>query len=377
MAPLQAAPLTAPESGLEYEFSAELDEFLEVCVDEHGEDWEAIAADFLDIATGLDEELFMRANEFFSPAVLKQRWLELCRLDTSRVAQSDIASEEPAAHTIEPVCQYGVPSTVVPSCMDSVPPCRPHQSRSLTAHALADVQRNLPSTMDLGDEVNALLDELSDDSDDGDFAQTRRAVKTSSSTLVSEKRTAGAMPVRKTAGALFCAPQPRAWKWTQEVRVNQSSPKAAPQWNFTGTEFEIVEDLSDELREIDQNVKQDESDEAGLPLRILKSLLEKAPHGECSSYTWLNSTREWPRLQVLVGTPEFVHREGELKALVNVGRLQSVLAEEELVYAEVCQKRAEMANLNTADFIRETEKRRQMVGCFGGGEFLQSPSARS
>lgn len=75
---------------------------------------------------------------------------------------------------------------------------------------------------------------------------------------------------------------------------------------------------------------------------------------------------------MLVGTPDFKQRNGELQAVFDVGRLQSVLAEEQVVYDELCQSKLEKAGNGATDFIRETERRRQMMG---GGFVLHSPLA--
>jgi len=60
-----------------WEFPAELDEFLEFCVEEHNGDFDAISREFLEVASGLDEQLAGRAEEAFSAASLRQRYLQL------------------------------------------------------------------------------------------------------------------------------------------------------------------------------------------------------------------------------------------------------------------------------------------------------------
>lgn len=364
------APATPRIGLLEYEFSVELDEFLEVCVDEHGEDWEAIAADFLDIAAGLDEELLARDNDFFSPGVLEQRWAELCLKKLTQNEDCHGFSEGSTVPLMKEPGHQGTSPAQDALCLDAVPPCRPHQSHSFTGKPFADVQRHLPSTMDLGDEVNALLDELSDDSEDGDFAQMRRAVKSSSTGLVSAKSAPGATPMRKAV----CCPAFRSQhgKRTEEVKVctlmqpRSSSPALeADREDYVSSEPEdwMVETL-------DEYHSQDDVD--ALPIRIIKNLLAKSLEGECSSHTWFGATSQWPRLQVLIGTPDFKHRNGELKAVFDVGRLQLVLAEEQVVYDKLCQRKLDKAGNGATDFIRETEQRRQMIG---GGFVLHSPSA--
>lgn len=367
MAPVQSG------SGLECEFPAELDEFLQLCLEEHGEDWQAIAVDFLDIAAGLDETLQERANDFFSPTVLQKRWLELRQSEAAQGADvctapnvaMPTAMESPGSTAVhyENVPSLASQPKASPPHIEPVPQSWPHRS-----HALAPVQ-NLPSTMDLGDEVDALLAELSEESgDDDDFAQMRRAVKTSSSNLISTKNASGAAIGQKPACRAACPPQ--HCKRIDETKGAATSGQACP-----GSDCEMMlEDLSTDAEEADDEYG--EYDVATLPIRVLKELLHKAPDGICSSYTWFNATRQWPQLPVhLGGSPEFSHRDGDLKVLLDIARLRSVLSEQQQTYAELCQareKKAEGFANGTVDFIRETEKRRLMVGRSMGGSVLCS-----
>ncbi|CAL1159919.1 unnamed protein product, partial [Cladocopium goreaui] len=60
-----------------WEFPTELDEFLEFCVEEHNGDFDEISREFLEVASGLDEQLAGRAEEAFSAPSLRQRYLQL------------------------------------------------------------------------------------------------------------------------------------------------------------------------------------------------------------------------------------------------------------------------------------------------------------
>ncbi|CAJ1450467.1 unnamed protein product [Effrenium voratum] len=61
----------------DWEFPAELDEFLEFCVEEHAGDFEVISREFLEVASGLDDQLADRAEEAFSAECLRRRYIQL------------------------------------------------------------------------------------------------------------------------------------------------------------------------------------------------------------------------------------------------------------------------------------------------------------
>lgn len=356
-------------TGFECEFPAELDEFLVLCVEEHGEDWDAIADEFLDIADGLDESLLERANEFFSPMVLQQRWSELCESEDPQGAVADTTTAMP----VTPIAESCLAAPAYPhlgnkseqaSLPDARPPClapvaasRPHHS-----NASAAVRIHLPSTMDLGDEVNALLAELSEESgDDDDFAQMRRDMKRSSSKLAGNQSSsaAAAAPCQRPERIVACTPP-------CDDQIDQKKSRSVSGHTSAGSDSDALEVQSTDGDDTDEAYPED--DVAALPIRVIKHLLDKASHAHCSSYTWFNATSQWPRLQVLLGNPEFSRCEGGFKVVLDVARLRSILSAEQQSYAELCQRRAERAQLGSADFIRETEKRRLLIG----GSILQS-----
>lgn len=352
-------------TNLQYEFPAELDEFLQLCVDHHGEDWEAIAADFLDIAAGLDQDLLARANDFFSPAVLQQRVAELCmhaqRRDPSSAPAQTCSfvrehKEEPRRHA------SNTPARHSPDLLPAVVPCRPHQSNALSAKVFADMQQHLPSTMDLGDEVNALLDELSDDSGDDDFAEMRRDMKKSSGTMVPTSTVVPPPPPTPVRSATTFQGQKHSALPAGDL------PIAVPK-QFQEDNQELSDDLSTEAEALD------EEDAATIPMQAIQSVLNKLSGDKCSSYNWFNATRLWPALQVKVGSPEFVHSHGELKVVVERGRLLQLLEEERQLYAEICQQRQQRLQYTSEDYIQEAERRRKMVGSLAGGMLLRSPLA--
>jgi len=119
----------------------------------------------------------------------------------------------------------------------------------------------------------------------------------------------------------------------------------------------------------------DEEDAATIPMQAIQSVLNKLSGDKCSSYNWFNATRLWPALQVKVGSPEFVHSHGELKVVVERGRLLQLLEEERQLYAEICQQRQQRLQYTSEDYIQEAERRRKMVGSLAGGMLLRSPLA--
>jgi len=357
------------ETGFECEFPAELDEFLILCVEEHGEDWDAIADEFLDIADGLDESLLERANEFFSPMVLQQRWSELRNSENPQEAVAATTIAMPVA----PIAEASLTAPAYPHLGDESEPAslpdvrppwlapvaasRPHHSNASVAVPV------LPSTMDLGDEVNALLAELSEESgDDDDFAQVRRDMKRSSSKLASRRSSftaaavtapSAAAPCQRPEGIVVCPPP-------CHDSNDRKKPWCASGDTSAGSDSDALEVQSTDGDDADEAYPEDDVD--ALPIRVIKHLLDKASNGQVSSYTWFNPTSQWPRLQVLLGNPEFSRCENGFKVVLDVARLMSILSAEQSSYAELCQRRAERAQLVSADFIRETEKRRLLIG---------------
>mmetsp|Transcript_49231 Transcript_49231/g.86645 ORF Transcript_49231/g.86645 Transcript_49231/m.86645 type:complete len:400 (-) Transcript_49231:243-1442(-) len=381
-----AYTMAAP-SDLEYVFPSELDEFLEICIEEYGENWEAISFAFMDIAEGLDPTLAERANSFFSPATLQQRWLEL----TGNISHSNEAVPLPAGEAWDgPVSVAAVDagdSGCIVADMDMkfhgepatfLPPRR-CKSQGLEEHYAA-LRAKLPTTLD-SEEVSEDLAQVGDNSsDEEDFSQARRSIKLASGSLVTSQAPLGSSRRRKDIVVL--SPQGRqsiAWKGPARfvngaIQADARQMAASKPVELTMHEpgYEAEDLKNDDIPDVNNDDDFGCDDPKRASIRAMRRLLRCAPNGECTWGVWLEATREWPRLQTAVGSPEFCQQDANLKVRFDVGKTHQVLQSEQEAYEEFRQEQAARMQKSPAEFIREAERRREMVGKALGGLFLTS-----
>ena len=230
---------------------------------------------------------------------------------------------------------------------------------------------------------------LSDDSADEDFAQMRRHMKTSSMEIASTQDLTESNGGKSPTKTVF-APPPRAAPASVPKAVG---PKVAVK-RPSGQKFvklELMESSGEDedeeendenssgsaQEEGEEHVDSDDERDAA-SVRALSRLLRKAPDGECNWDVWLETLHQWPRLQIALGSPDFFRRGDDLRVAFGAERLRVVLEEQRRARAERQQKRAEAAERlvsGVAEFIKETERRRELMGGRLGGGFVLNPSS--
>mmetsp|Transcript_101156 Transcript_101156/g.325005 ORF Transcript_101156/g.325005 Transcript_101156/m.325005 type:complete len:1658 (-) Transcript_101156:203-5176(-) len=216
--------------------------------------------------------------------------------------------------------------------------------------------------------------EESDDSLDEDFVRARQAMKSSSLGIAADAGPSTAAP-RKTS---FAPPPRSSAPQTTSKPVNKVPSK------FVRLELlETSEDEEDDDKDNQEGAEEsgddndEENGEEDEPLRVTSHLLSRAPDGECNWDIWLDMMRRWPRLQVKLGTPEFFRRSADLRVRFDVARLREVRVELQAECLERKERKLayeERLKNGAAEFIREAERRRAMMGGRLQGGFVLTSS---
>lgn len=212
-----------------------------------------------------------------------------------------------------------------------------------------------PEESDSGDSLNE------------DFRQRRLSMKNSSIAILKD-------PPSQAQAASHAATLLARRRFVPPVRQRLSPKK------FMKLDISSEDDIEggDGDTAENENTDEDVEDEDGLdlvPKNVMKMLLRRAPHGDCAWEVWLDLAHRWPKLQIVLGSPDFIVVDGNMKVSFNVNRLREALEEEKLSLLEARRKKAELADRmkNGAEaFIKEAEYRRSLLGSRLGGGFVLS-----
>lgn len=227
-------------------------------------------------------------------------------------------------------------------------------------------------------------DEESDDSIDVDFTSMRRTMKTSSLEMVTSSDPA--------INHKF-APPPRTAEKPKDIPkapVSKTRAHGQPQQQFRRLELQEESDSDSDdgqqpnidldletMKKCSDDEDELEEDEA---LKVSSHLLNRAPNGECSWDVWLDMMRRWPKLQVAVGSPDFFRRATDLRVRFNVDKLQetrtTLVTEAAEKRRQVAEKKEKLQN-GVEEFIREAEKRREMMNSRFKGGFVLAQSRQA
>eukprot|EP00929_Paragymnodinium_shiwhaense_P105041 TRINITY_DN6992_c0_g5_i1.p1 TRINITY_DN6992_c0_g5~~TRINITY_DN6992_c0_g5_i1.p1 ORF type:complete len:1721 (+),score=462.82 TRINITY_DN6992_c0_g5_i1:53-5215(+) len=231
----------------------------------------------------------------------------------------------------------------------------------------------------------------SGDSADEDFSKIRQKLKNKSATFVSKKEEDGAVPTTRPAFVPVQRPAPKAPpKKYVKLQLIESSDEGSD------TEKGSDDDEADEETqaatadnpdtEVSKDGKEDDGRDAAElavdfePIRVMSWLLDRAPEGECAWDVWLEAIRRYPKLQVALGSPEFCRRGAKrelLCVLFDAAKLKELLESEREEREErkrQQEERRERFKLGVADFVRETERRRELLGGRLGAGFVLASS---
>lgn len=237
----------------------------------------------------------------------------------------------------------------------------------------------------------------SGESSDEDFNVMRNKLKSSSKVIVTTKEAAGVAPASDSKPPprkpQTFAPPPRA-KAADSASQPPSSGSAAPTKQFV--KLQLVETSGEDTDSIEAEASasqdgEEEASEGGEedggrdvmqdaevePIRVMTRLLHRAPTGECAWDVWLDATRRYPRMQVVLGSPEFFRRGNhDLRVAFDADKLRKLLEVEKANRVErlrLIRERKERCRNGLSDFVKEAERRREMMGSrFGGGFVLNS-----
>lgn len=402
-----------------WEWPAELDEFLEYCVEEHGDDWAAISRTFLEVASGLDEQLADRAEEAFSAESLQQRYVLLHGAPSAPSAPTDpgtevteltevdwkehaLAEETPSQFSVltdsleERVrriynnVQLRLPSVYARDEEDSERASEVERPESEGEDALNEAAVRLFGSTDYRNIVENLADEDQEQLDLSDLSKSppidkdpsgliaralrgeEEPVQSSSEDSAVDDFRAMRQAVKDSSNQLADDPQkPKKPRVQPKVQVKPTSakpkpkPKAAPGF----VRLELVESSSESEEEPEESSEEEEG-EWDSHLRVLARLESKAPDGDCPWDVWLQATRSWPQLKAKLNSPDFGRKGGDLRVKFDVELLKKVTQEEKQARADARQARIENIENQKSrvnEYIEEAERRREMMkGRIGG-----------
>lgn len=419
-----------------WEFPTELDEFLEFCVEEHNGDFDEISREFLEVASGLDEQLAGRAEEAFSAPSLRQRYLQLHpeadgaagaagavappsvtatelteadheeSNDAADAADADVADWKHAQNEDAPSqfsvltdslqdrvrriynnVQLRLPSAFRDAGSDSEHSADAVSGRHSEASEdgdLKDAAVRLFGSANLGHVVADLShgapvgspDKSQDRDPSGLIARALRGEDESSEDSAVDDFRAMRKAVKESSQQVATDPKkPLVRKLRQAM---PAKPKPKPEPKATGfVRLELVESTSEE--EDGKNEVSSEDEEISLEqdshLRVLHRLESSAPTGECPWDVWLQATRSWPQLKTKLNSPDFCRQNGDLCVNFDVELLKKLIQEEKAARAAARQARIddqENQKNRVNEYIEEAERRREMIKGRIGG-FLLAP----
>jgi len=303
-----------------------------------------------------------------------------------------------ARPSVQPATQanHQSPGSHALPCANGLHQADPWPARSM--RTVSKIDHAHSSEVDDVNESPAASSVASDDSGQEDFARIRQAMKNTSlemanarspgSTSSSPTNRSINMSLARGASSQFSAGQEVTRSEQKKVEPSAASKpskfvKLTLEEDSGSSESEGETELDKETEsgqsEEEAHYEQDEfgEDPEAEPIRVIMRLMSKSKDGECSWDVWLDATYAWPRLHVALGSPNFVRRAGSLRVMFDQAGLQSLLDQQKQVYAEKCRanaEREERLKKGAADFVREAERRRELLHQRMGGGFVLNSS---